>query len=92
MGFLRDMVSVFCCGQSYNRAGHKSKHRKKDISVCGGFGENFYVLTEKSVEKILFLMIFGRLFFPMRELLPILERQASLLTSCTEMLNQMLET
>lgn len=37
-------------------------------------------------------MIFGRLFFPMRELLPILERQASLLTSCTEMLNQMLET
>lgn len=37
-------------------------------------------------------MIFGRLFFPMRELLPILERQALLLSSSTELLSSMLET
>ena len=37
-------------------------------------------------------MSFGRLFFPMRELLPILERQALLLSSSTELLSSMLET
>lgn len=76
-------------GQSYIGPGHKNKDRKKSIAVSTENAETFVVLTENSVEKIIILMNLSRFFFPMRELIPIFDRQAGLLCESAQLLCDM---